>query len=185
MTNPQVVALGETMLMFAPPPHEIIETCDTFRSYIGGSEANVAIGLQRLGIHTAWIGKLPDNPLGRKICNSIRALGVDVSGIVWSEKGRVGTFFVEWGAQPRPIKTIYDRDNSAATTLKARDLNWELIQNAAWLHMTGISPALSTICRMSTIEIVKRAHELGAHFYGGQTKLGKLGMKYYRLLILS
>ena len=161
LTTPRVITLGETMLMFAPPRHELVEICNFFRAYIGGSETNVAVGLERLGIHAAWIGKLPDNALGRKISNGIRALGVDVSGIVWTNTGRVGTFYVEWGAVPRPTKTIYDRQNSAATTLEAEDLNWDLIESAEWLHMTGISPALSQACRRSTTEIVQRAHALG------------------------
>ena len=159
--EPRVITLGETMLMFAPPNNELMETSETFRAFIGGSEANVAIGLERLGIHSAWMGKLPDNPLGKKICNTIRALGVDVSGVIWTDNGRVGTFFVEWGVEPRPTNTIYDRKNSAATTLKSWELSWNLIENAEWLHMTGITPALSTVCRASTVEIVKRARELG------------------------
>lgn len=140
---------------------KIIEFSQNFRMYIGGSETNVAVGLERLGIHSAWIGKLTDNALGRKIRNEIRALGVDVSGIVWSHEGRIGSFYIEWGAKPRPTKTIYDRSNSAATTLEADELDWNLIQNAEWLHLTGITPALSPVCRQSTREIVKRARSMG------------------------
>jgi len=47
----RVFALGETMLMLAPPPYELIEHCDQFTVYVGGAEANVAIGLERLGVH--------------------------------------------------------------------------------------------------------------------------------------
>jgi len=157
----KVVALGETMLMFAPPLHEVIEYCDRFTAYIGGSEANVAIGLERLGLHAGWIGKLPRNALGRKIVNGIRAYGVDTSAVVWADQGRVGTFFVEWGAQPRPTRTIYDRTGSAATTLVADDLDWDTLAKVEWLHLTGIMPALSETCRQSTPEIVRRARALG------------------------
>ena len=157
----RIVCLGETMLMFAPPCYELIEHCDQFTAYSGGSESNVAIGLQRLGIHAGWIGKLPDNALGRKIVNGIRAHGVDTSACVWTAEGRVGTFFVEWGAHPRPLKTIYDRAGSAATTLTADDLDWDYIAQAEWLHLTGITPALSQTCRQSTIQIAIRARERG------------------------
>ena len=153
----RVVCLGETMLMFAPPRFELIERCDHFTAYSGGSESNVAIGLERLGVHAGWIGKLPDNALGRKVVNGIRAYGVDTSACVWTARGRVGTFFVEWGAHPRPLKTIYDRAGSAAATLVADDLDWDYIERAGWLHLTGITPALSATCRRSTLEIVRRA----------------------------
>ena len=159
--RPRVVCLGETMLMFAPPPHQTIEYALDFRVFSGGSESNVAIGLERLGMHAAWIGKLPENALGRKVVNEIRAFGVDTSRVVWADHGRVGTFFFEWGAPPRPLMTIYDRADSAACTMVADDVDWEFVSRADWLHLTGITPALSGICRESTAEIASRARELG------------------------
>ncbi|MDF1514576.1 MAG: sugar kinase [Anaerolineae bacterium] len=161
--EPRVITLGETMLMFAPPKFEMVETSDNWQVYIGGSETNVAVGLERLGIHSGWIGKLTDNALGRKISQGIQALGVDISGIVWTNQDRIGTFYVEWGAYPRPTKTIYDRSYSAATTLTADELNWSYIQSAEWLHMTGISSALSDVCLESTKEIIIRANALGVN----------------------
>jgi 2-dehydro-3-deoxygluconokinase len=149
------------MLMFAPPGHALIEESVQFTAYIGGSEANVAVGLERLGVHAGWIGKLPRNALGRKVVNGIRAYGVDTSAVIWTPEGRVGTFYVEWGASPRPTKTIYDRAHSVATTLTADDVDWDKVAQAEWLHLTGITPALSTTCRESVPEIVRRARSLG------------------------
>ncbi|MBN1582123.1 MAG: sugar kinase [Anaerolineae bacterium] len=156
-----VVCLGETMLMFAPPRYELIEHCDRFTTYSAGSESNVAIGLARLGIHSGWIGKLPDNVLGRKIVNGIRAHGVDTSRCIWTKAGRVGTVFVEWGACPRPLKTIYDRAGSTAATLKVDELDWDYLKRAEWLHLSGITPALSEMCRESTAQIVSCARKCG------------------------
>jgi len=157
----RVVCVGETMLMFAPPRCELIEHCDQFIAYSGGSESNVAIGLERLGKHAGWIGKLPDNALGRKVVNGIRAYGVDTSACIWVQEGRVGTFFVEWGAHPRPLRTIYDRAGSAAATLEAEDLDWDYLGRSVWLHLTGITPALSETCRKSTRQVIVRARERG------------------------
>jgi 2-dehydro-3-deoxygluconokinase len=159
--TPPVLCLGETMLMFAPPGHGRIEESRDFRAYVGGSEANVAVGLERLGVHAGWVGKLPRSALGRKVENGIRRYGVDTTGIVWADEGRVGTFYVEFGAEPRPTKTIYDRAGSAATTLTADDLDWDYVGGADWLHLTGITPALSATCRRSTPAIVRRARAHG------------------------
>jgi len=158
---PRIIALGETMLMFAPPAHELIEHSEQFRAFIGGSEVNVAVGLERLGIHAGWVGKLPRNALGRKVVNGIRRYGVDTSGVVWADEGRVGIFYIERGAKPRPTKTIYDRAGSAFTTLTAGELDWDAIGKAEWLHLTGITPALSETCRRSAPEILKRARTRG------------------------
>jgi 2-dehydro-3-deoxygluconokinase len=157
----RVVCIGETMVMFAPRPHELIEYCDQFTALVGGAEANVAIGLERLGVHAGWIGKMPANALARKLVNETRSFGVDTSAVVWTEKGRVGTFFVEWGAPPRPLKTIYDRANSTATTMTADDLDWDYIKRAEWVDLTGITPALSATCCAATVEIAQRAREAG------------------------
>ena len=157
----RVVCVGETMLMFAPPPHETLEYCTHLTAFHGGSESNVAIGLERLGIHAGWVGKLPANALGRKVVNEVRSFGVDASAVIWSSEGRLGTFFFEWGAYPRPLMTIYDRAGSVATTLLADDLDWAYIGAAEWLHLTGITPATSAVCRESTCEIAARARKTG------------------------
>ena len=157
----RVVCLGETMLMFAPPRYERMEHSAQFTAYSGGSESNVAIGLARLGVRAGWIGKLPRNALGRKVVNEIRAYGVDTSACTWSAEGRVGTFFVEWGAHPRPLQTIYDRAGSVAATLTVDEIDWDYVSRTEWLHLTGITPALSETCRRSTVQIARRARALG------------------------
>jgi len=157
----RVVCIGETMLMFAPPPYETIEYCDHFIAFHGGAESNIAIGLERLGLHAGWIGKLPRNALGCKIVNELRSFGVDTSAVVWTEQGRVGTFFVEWGAPPRPVKTIYDRAGSVATTLAFTELDWEYIARAEWVALTGITPALSEACYKTVLTTARRAREAG------------------------
>lgn len=155
----EVVTIGETMLMLVPPPYELLEYCDTFQVYNGGAESNVEIAFEQLGIHTAWISKLVNNALGRKIANTIRAYGVDISGVVWTETGRIGTFFVEFAPPPRPYTTIYDQENSTASTLRTEELDWTFIAAAKWLHMTGITPAISVICQRTTLETLKRAKD--------------------------
>ncbi|NLE46502.1 MAG: sugar kinase [Chloroflexi bacterium] len=158
---PEVVCLGETMLMLAPPPNELIEYCHHFTVLLGGAEANTAIGLERLGLHAGWIGKLPRNALGQRIVNETRSFGVDTSAVVWTEEGRVGLFFVEWGARPRRIQTIYDRAGSTTTTLVPEELDWDYISKARCLHLTGITPALGKGCLGSIRDIAAQARSAG------------------------
>lgn len=157
----EAVTIGETMIMFAPPPFQLIENSNTFIAMLGGAETNVSIGLERLGMHSGWISKLVDNALGRKILNTMRSYGVDVSRVILTDMGRVGLFFVEFGAEPRPLKTIYDRAGSAFTTLRPEEIDWEYISQAEILHQTGITPALSECCRELTIKAAEKAREMG------------------------
>jgi len=159
--GPRVVCIGETMLMLAPRGHGLLEQAGSLAVSLAGSEVNVAIGLERLGVHSSWMGRLPRNPLGRRVAQEIRSYGVDTSGVVWSDDGRLGLLFFEHGASPRSSLTLYDRSHSAATRLEAGDLDWDQIRRAQWLHLSGISLALGPECRANTREIMRRAHDLG------------------------
>jgi 2-dehydro-3-deoxygluconokinase len=100
---------------------------------------------------------LVDNPLGRKIHSSIAAHGVDLSGVVWTTKGRNATYFVELGKPPRGHRVTYDRKNSAINTLRPGEINWSLFKAAKIVHLTGITAALSANCRNLVEMMMKRA----------------------------
>jgi 2-dehydro-3-deoxygluconokinase len=150
------VTLGETMWRLSPPGFERLETTRSLDINIGGAESNVAIALARLGKRVAWWSKLPDNGPGRNVADTLRFHGVDVSGVQWGGK-RLGTYFVEFGSPPRPTQVIYDRADSAASQMRAEDFDWSLLKHSRWLHLTGITPALSESCLETTRRAVHEA----------------------------
>jgi 2-dehydro-3-deoxygluconokinase len=147
-----LITIGESMWRLSPPGRERLEAARTLDIHLGGAESNVALALARLGKTCAWWSRLPDNALGKQVANTLRMHGVDVSGVRWSE-GRLGTYFVEFGSSPRQTQVIYDRANSAASQMQPDDFNWVDLQHAHWLHLTGITPALSASC----LETIQRA----------------------------
>ena len=118
----------------------------TFRRLIAGAESNVAIGVCRLGHSAGWIGRVGDDELGRAILLRLRGEGVDLTharadpaaptGLVIRERREFG-----------PIDVVYYRRGSAASRLGPDDLDEDYIRRARILHLTGITPALSTSCR--------------------------------------
>jgi 2-dehydro-3-deoxygluconokinase len=156
-----IVTLGETMLRISPPDGQRLEQSDQGNFFVGGAESNVAVALARLGKKVAWVSRLPDNPLGRQVANVIRQYGVDVSHVVWAENERLGLYFVEFGSPPRPIRVWYDRANSAASRMTPNDIPLDLIASAKWLHLTGITPALSESCRQTIGAAIDYAHQHG------------------------
>jgi 2-dehydro-3-deoxygluconokinase len=118
-----LVTFGEAMVRMSPPDFKRLEQTTTLDLHVGGAELNVAIGAGRLGLRSAWVSKLPDNPLGRMIANKARELGVDVSRIVWQKEGRAGLYFLEFGASPRPSSVLYDRVNSAFSNINPSELD--------------------------------------------------------------
>ena len=77
--RPEVLAIGETMVLVAPADADSLESAVDFRLDPGGAEANVASHLAALGHHAAWVGAVGDDALGRRLCAQLAARGVDVS----------------------------------------------------------------------------------------------------------
>jgi len=156
-----VTTLGEMMLRLSVPSGERLETAARLDAHPAGAESNVAGLLARLGRRTRWAGALPRNPLGRRAAGALRAAGVDLDGIVWRDGGRMGTYYVEFGAPPRGIQVTYDRAGSCATLLTADEIDWDALLDTRLLHLTGITPALSPSCRESMAEALRLAKERG------------------------
>ena len=150
------------MVRLSPPDFKRIEQTTTLDLNIGGAELNVAVGASRLGLNTAWISRLPDNPLGRMIANKAREMGVDVSPLIWDTNGRAGLYFLELGATPRPTSVVYDRADSSFSRLQPGEIDWKTVFGCArLLHVTGITPAVSPSCAAATLEALQLARDAG------------------------
>jgi 2-dehydro-3-deoxygluconokinase len=129
---------------------------------VGGAELNVAVGVTRFGMKSAWVSKLPKNGLGYMIRDRAQEFGVDCSHIVWSEKGRAGIYFVEFGASPRASSVLYDRANSAISMVQPGEVDWtKVFSGAKHFHMSGITPALSASAAQVAVEALKAAKKAG------------------------
>ena len=139
-----VVTFGEAMLRLAPPGFRRLEQATSLDMTVGGAELNVAAGISRLGLSATWVSSLPENALGRFVLNRAREIGVDVSHVAWQRDGRLGLYFVEYGASPRPSTVLYDRSGSTIARVEPGSFDWGSIMTGARLyHTTGISAALS------------------------------------------
>ena len=138
-----VVTFGEVMLRLAPPGFERFLQTPRFDATFGGGEANVAVSLAGF-CAAAFVTVLPEeNPLANAIVGELRGFGVDISKIVLA-KGRVGIYFLEAGASQRASKVFYDREQSAIAIAQPGAIDWErTFTGATWLHVTGITPAIS------------------------------------------
>jgi len=158
----ELVTFGETMIRLSPPDHQRLEQTELFDVRVGGSELNVAVAAQRLGLQTAYVTRLTKNSLGRMVENKAREHGVDTSHIVWTDDARVGLYFVEFGASPRANSVLYDRRDSAIAKIAPGEIDWEdVFQEAKLFHTSGITPALSASAAEATIEAVHEAKKLG------------------------
>jgi 2-dehydro-3-deoxygluconokinase len=158
----RVVSLGEVMIRFSPPGRERLEEATVLEVRAAGAEGNFAAACARLGLHAAWISRLTDNPLGRLIERTIARYGVDTSHIIWTQRDRVGTYYIEFGSPPRPTRVLYDRAGSAVSRLTVEEMDWTPIRESSLFHITGITPALGDSCRQVTLRAMEEARAGGA-----------------------
>jgi 2-dehydro-3-deoxygluconokinase len=157
-----VVTFGESMVRLSPPDFQRLEQTRRLNVNVGGAELNVAVGVTRFGLKSAWVSKLPKNGLGYMIRDRAREFGVDCSHIVWSDKGRAGLYFVEFGASPRASSVLYDRANSAISLIQPGEVDWaKVFSGSKHFHISGITPALSASAAQVTVEAMKAAKKAG------------------------
>ncbi len=165
-----LVSLGECMIRLSPPGHERLEFARQLEVFVGGGEYNVAYALSRLGLRTGWVGKLPQNPLGRLIMNHARAVGVDMQHVLVvpfdgvGKKDRVGLNFTEVGTGLRSSVTMYDRGHSATSQMAPGEVDWENLFHrlgVRWFHLGGIFTALSHETALVAEEAMRAAKEAG------------------------
>lgn len=156
-----IVTFGEIMLRLAPPGFERFLQTPRFDATFGGGEANVAVALASFGLPAVYVTALPENPIGEAAIAELRRFSVDTSRIV-RRKGRIGIYYLEAGANQRPSKVVYDRDNSTIALAKPGDFDWDAIfQQAGWFHISGITPAISASAAALALESMRKAREKG------------------------
>ena len=159
------LAFGEIMARMAPPvalrwrqalPGAVQVTW-------GGGEANVCASLAMLGCQARYVTALPRTPIAEAVVATLRGLGVDCGQILWRAEGRLGLYFVEAGANQRGSSVIYDRAGSAVSLANADEYDFSAaLAGVAWLHVTGITPAISEAACRANLALVRQARASGA-----------------------
>lgn len=144
--SPAFVTFGETMVRETPADLERPERTRQVYLSMAGSELTLAVGLSRLGIPSAYVTRVPDNPYGRALRNIAREQGVDTEHFVWAGKtDLIGRLIYEIGRTPRKNIGVYQRKYSAASQLDAGMVDWPAALRAARLfHTSGITLGLAT-----------------------------------------
>ena len=159
MRQGTIICFGELLLRLGAPRREVLLQTPAFDVHVGGAEANVAVSLARLGHEVGMVGTVAEHALGEHARGELRRHGVDVARLR-SRPGRMGLYFIETGALHRPSQVIYDRAGSAFTLHPGYD--WDAsLAGAAWLHLSGVTPALGPGCADAAIAAAEAACRAG------------------------
>jgi 2-dehydro-3-deoxygluconokinase len=156
---PRVVTAGETMALVTPAGPGRLRHAASLSLSIGGAESNVAVGLARLGIPVSWVSLLGDDELGELVLHRLRAEGVDTSAVRRVADRPTALYLREEVAGN--VRVYYYRRGSAATALAPGAFDPRLLDGAAFLHLTGITGALSPECAEFLPWAAAVAHDAG------------------------
>lgn len=120
-----------------------MEETRTFTKYVGGSPANITVGLSRFGMKTAFIGKIADDQMGRFIFRFLEEHRIDTRNVVTDRTGAVtGLAFTEIKS-PSECSILMYRDNVADLLLHPTEVQEELIAQSKVLLISGTALAKS------------------------------------------
>jgi len=160
----EVVTLGESLAAFvATDPGPLAESRGFIR-HVAGAEANVAVGLARLGHAVAYLGRVGADGFGTAIARALRGEAVDVDHLAIDDTARTAVMFRERRALGA-MDVIYHRAGSAGSRVTAQDVDRAVddgvFDGARWLHLTGITPSLSQTAREATTRALESGREAG------------------------
>jgi fructokinase len=157
----QVISFGELLIDFVALERDVsVGYALRFEKAAGGAPANVAVGLARLGVPTAFITQLGDDPFGRYLEEVLRLKGVDTSSVVFSKEARTALAFVSIEASGERSFAFY-RHPSADMLMTPDLLNRVLLRQASIFHFGSIT-LIDDPVRSTTLEAIREAKAGGA-----------------------
>ncbi len=153
-----IVAVGEAMVEF----NQIRESDRrTYLQGFGGDTSNALIAAARQGAQCAYVTKVGDDEFGRMCLELWNDEGIDTQGVAIDSTAPTGIYFVRHGKDGHTFS--YLRAGSAASRVQPSDVPANLIERAKFLHVSGISQAISASATDTIFHCIRVAREAGVH----------------------
>ena len=157
---PEVITMGETMVVFDSLTAGPLRYATTYISHTGGAETTVAVGVCRMGHSAGWISRLGNDEFGEQIKRTFRGEGVDVSRVQMDQARPTGIFFRQTAGNGE-FQNFYYRKNSAASAMTPECLDEDYIASAKYFFVSGITPAISEDAARTTKKAMELARQNG------------------------
>ncbi len=154
---PRILMLGEPLIEF----NQTDPARPQYLQGFGGDTSNAAIAAARQGASVGYLTRLGTDSFGDLFAELWGREGVDYRGVIRDPAAHTAVYFVSHGPQGHAFS--YLRAGSAASRMTPQELPREMLANCAWLHVSGISQAISA----SACDTVFAAIE-AVHGYGGK-----------------
>ena len=156
---PSAISFGELLVDMVSDADVPLGQAPRFLKAPGGAPANVAIGLQRLGVASAFVGQVGDDPFGDWLCEIVKSEGVDTTHLSQTASARTTIAFVATRADGKKDICFY-RNPGADMLLEEEAINAELFDDARLFHCGSLSLSENP-CRDAQFKAVRLAREAG------------------------
>jgi len=156
----EIICLGEVLIdMFSTEVGVPLEKAPGFLPVPGGAPANVAIGLAKLGVDSALISKVGNDPFGKLLRNVLSQNRVDISHLKIDRESRTTLAFISTRKNGERDFCFY-RNPGADMMLSAEEINEEFIKSARIFHYGSIS-MISDPSYSATLKALEYARKYG------------------------
>ena len=156
----RLVTLGEALVTVGSTEAGTWAVGSVLRLSFAGAESNVATGVARLGHPACWIGRLGNDPGGDLVLRELRAEGIDVSLVTRDPDAPTALLLREQRTGDR-AGVRYLRSGSAGSKLSPADIGPQVFEDAALLHVTGITAGLGAGPRATVGQVTELARARG------------------------
>jgi fructokinase len=159
-SNPEVTCIGELIVDFVASASRVsLEEAPGFVKAAGGSPANVAVGLARLGVRSSFVGKVGNDPFGRFLTDELRKGHVDTKGICVDPQHKTRLAFVSLAATGEREFEFWE-SSPADEQLRFRDVDIDRVARSRVVHISSFM-LLTSSGRSTAFQIAKRARQEG------------------------
>ncbi|MDR5733992.1 sugar kinase [Caballeronia sp. LZ025] len=151
----EIVAIGEPMIEF----NQTRANARDFLQGFGGDTSNFCVAAARQGGRVGYITRLGDDAFGRSFLELWRDEGVDTSGVATDREAHTAVYFVTHDQRGHAFS--YLRRGSAASRLSPANVPLDVIGRARYLHVSGISQAISESACDAVLAAVEHAKREG------------------------
>ena len=133
-----IIPVGRVAIDFNPTDYNRpLNESSNFNKYLGGSPANIAVGLARLGKKVGFIGKVSDDQHGDYVVDYFKKDGIDTSNIFRAQNGeKIGLTFTEIKS-PTESSILMYRDGVADLMLHPSEVSEDYIKSAKAIVISG------------------------------------------------
>ena len=159
--NLDIITLGEILIdMFPVEIGRSMDQVSAFHPKPGGAPANVAVAAARLGMQSAFIGKVGEDIFGHHLKDTLETEGVHTSGMRFDPDARTTLVFIALPDE-HTAEFVFYRNPGADMLLRAEELDRNLLEHTRSFHFGSIS-LISEPSRSATLEAMRLARQAGA-----------------------